>query len=97
MSKIQTIILHLKLWRWAAMHSPMDRVYGSTPIPAFSKMSITLLPLFYLNFENPGGQLVIKLSINLNPGISYWIPGSIVSRFAEAHGLEESEIDGIPF
>lgn len=86
MSKIQTIILYLRLWQWAAMHSP-----------DFSSMTIILRERI-VSVETWRFASGFHFYGTFNrPVIDYWIPHTIVTRFSQVTGIDTSDIDGIPF
>ncbi|WP_227789143.1 hypothetical protein, partial [Nodularia sp. LEGE 04288] len=95
--KLEEIILHLQIWRWAAMHSPMIRCFPSNSYePAFSSLFICLNSVFRFNIIKWDDRVFFQLEV-CKPRIFYNIPYQIVHGFSEATGISVADIDGIPF
>ncbi|WP_414622063.1 hypothetical protein [Calothrix sp. CCY 0018] len=87
--KLGQLTLHLRLWRWAAVHHPDFKCFEA----GFTK--IVFISVSY----NPEFSLFLQIQLSLNkPSFYVLTPYLAVGEFCRVHGLKHEVFDdGIPF
>ena len=86
--RLQQFILHIRFWRWAAVHSPHFKHF---------EFGYTKIIQFRANFYPYSSEFcLIEISLN-KPMLYLFEPSSAIHEYCYLTGVEPSMIDGIPF